>query len=84
MVMSWTCVVLAIEVERQAERDFVGTETVRQEFPFPTWIYLLRIALAHAVIVPCRGSHRLQNKPGLDFLLIAFTLEKDVSVIQRA
>lgn len=36
MVMSWTCVVLAIEVEREAERDFVGTETVRQEFPFPT------------------------------------------------
>lgn len=64
MVMSWTCVVLAIGME-----IWGGGGEQNQKTGVPLFHDLLSIALVHAVIVPCKASHRLQSKPRLLGLL---------------
>lgn len=71
MVMSWSCVILAVETKREADGNLEGIESVRQEFPFSIEIDLLRVALARLVTDTCKASHWLWSKPRLDLLLVA-------------
>lgn len=83
--MSCSCVILAVEMEREADGDFGGIDSARQEFPVSIEIYLLRIASAHSVTIPCKAkaSHWLHSKPHLDLLLVPFFLEEKIIYIYK-
>lgn len=71
-------VIIITKIRDGYELDLCGTSNrngdlgggeQNQKTGVPLFHDLLRIALVHAVIVPCKASHRLQSKPRLLGLL---------------